>query len=945
MGTAGDAAPAPLSILLVSQPTGAGTARHVRDLANGLARRGHEVTVACPAEGTLPQELARDGVTVVELQMHREIRPLADLRSFVKLVRLCRRLRPDVLHLHSSKAGFLGRIAGHLAGVPVVLFTPHCWSFQSTTGRKRGFYISLERFASRFCDMTIAVSEEEAREAQQLGVLTADRVRVIHNGLSDAELAQPESGDRDIPFVSVGRLDEQKGYGYLLEAMAELVLFEPDARLSIVGDGPLRAELEASAAALGLRDAVRFEGEDPDAGRYLRRAHVFVLSSLWEGLPYTILEAMAARLPVIASDVGGCRELVVNGETGLLVPAKDPAALAQAMRTLWSDAALRVRYGHAGHAYASRMFRLEDCVDDNAAVYQELLASRSLQAREVRPVGLLGKAGVALAIVAALLVGGVVFDQVASRDKILAGVQVGAVEVGGLTIDEAAAKVRALASKPVTVTVLPASSGIPVPGSDLDFDVTAALQKAYLVGRVGALPNRIGDRMTAARGAVSLPLAAADDGAVADLLDGARHELERAPVDAGFEIVNGELKISGGHPGVTVDEPGFLAMLGVAATSGRAGERTVQVPVKEVPAAVSKDAIAEVFSSAAEWTRADVTGEAQATSVTLTREQLASLLTVRDGALSVSDTRVADALAGANLPGSAPRDAKFEVRNGVVRIIDGAPGTQVDASATAASLQKALASGNDRFEIVLTTHEPDVTKGDLEKLGIKRQLSSYTTQFKLGQDGRDVNIALASSAFRGKVLGIGETFSLNAETGPRNKGTGYRESLIFSNGKVVPGVGGGVCQVSTTTYQAALRADLRIIDRQSHSMAVSYVDPGLDATTYYPIVDLKFQNTTSGPILMWSEIRGNKLTVSVYGSSQPPDVGVQTIVKKTIRQGERTVSDPSLAKGQRVVASAGVPGYVVTSYRLVREGGRIVRKELLATDVYRPRDAVIRVGD
>jgi len=128
-------------------------------------------------------------------------------------------------------------------------------------------------------------------------------------------------------------------------------------------------------------------------------------------------------------------------------------------------------------------------------------------------------------------------------------------------------------------------------------------------------------------------------------------------------------------------------------------------------------------------------------------------------------------------------------------------------------------------------------------------------------------------------------------------------------------------------------------------MAVSYVAPGMDATTYYPIVDLKFQNTTSGPILMWTTIKGNELTVSVYGSDLPPDVRIETVVKKTTKQGERTVSDPKLAKGQRVVDSAGVPGYVVTSYRVLRQGGRIVSKELLATDTYRPRDAVVRVGD
>jgi vancomycin resistance protein YoaR len=229
-------------------------------------------------------------------------------------------------------------------------------------------------------------------------------------------------------------------------------------------------------------------------------------------------------------------------------------------------------------------------------------------------------------------------------------------------------------------------------------------------------------------------------------------------------------------------------------------------------------------------------------------------------------------------------------------------------------------------------------------MGITRKLGSYTTTFRKGQDARDVNIALAANAIKGEVLGIGETFSLNEATGPRNRATGYRESLIISGGKVVPGVGGGTCQVSTTTYQAALRSGLRIVDRQPHSMSVSYVKPGLDATTFYPIVDLKFMNTTDGPVLVWTEVKGNKLTVSIYGSSRPPDVKIETEVKKTIPPKERIVYDKKLAKGRRVVEIEGVPGYVVATYRVFREDGGGTRRERLGVDEYKPRDRVVRVG-
>jgi vancomycin resistance protein YoaR len=127
-------------------------------------------------------------------------------------------------------------------------------------------------------------------------------------------------------------------------------------------------------------------------------------------------------------------------------------------------------------------------------------------------------------------------------------------------------------------------------------------------------------------------------------------------------------------------------------------------------------------------------------------------------------------------------------------------------------------------------------------------------------------------------------------------------------------------------------------------MSVSYVKPGLDATTFYPIVDLKFMNTTDGPVLVWTEVKGNKLTVSIYGSSQPPDVKIETEVKKTIPPKERIVYDKKLAKGRRVVELEGVPGYVVATYRVFHEDGGGKRRERLGVDEYKPRDRVVRVG-
>ncbi len=939
---------AALRVLLVTQPTTAGTARHVADLAAGLHERGVDVTVACPDEGVLPRRLERDRVPYRVLPMSREIRPLSDLIAFVRLLLLIRRIRPDVLHLHSSKAGFLGRIAGRLAGAGVVVFTPHCWSFQSATGRKRRFYLALERFASRFADMTVTVSDQERREAIEEGVLTADRVRVIPNGVGPSDFEAARSTRQDIPFVSVGRLDEQKGYSYLLQALADLSSGEPDARLSIVGDGSLRGQLEHEAAALGVSDRVTFEGERTDVGSYLRRARTFVLSSLWEGLPYTIIEAMAAGLPVICTDVGGCRELVEDGRTGFVVPPRDPGALAAAMRRLLHDDAMRAAMGAAGFERASTLYRVETCVERNAALYRELTAKASQRAALSRSHRLFSPTTTAAVLIAALVMsGGLAASQLSMGDTIARGVRVADVSVGGLTRDGAVATIARRVRGPVSVAFdAEATDETAVRLVDVRPRAVDAVERAYLVGRVGGALQRFRERMDAARGRVSVPIEAQRDATVEALIAEAHSIIDKRPVDAHFEVADGELVIVPDEPGARVDENAFVRALGAAALRTGPASRRVGVPTVELPARVTVADAGQLIRQAEAWTARPVEGTANdpAFRLRLSRETLASLLTVSEGELSVSRSALSELVRASRFTERAPKDARFTVTDGRLRIIEGKPGITLDVAATAAALEDALAVGRGSFSLALEKRQPTITASDLRRTGISRLLASYTTRFRVGQDGRDVNINLAAARIRGTVLGIGETFSLNEITGPRNKATGYKESLIFSNGKVVPGIGGGVCQVSSTTYQAALRAGMKIVERRSHSMAVTYLAPGLDATAFYPTVDLKFQNTRSSPVLVWTAVEGNRLTVSIYGSGKRPDVRIDTTIKQTIRYDTREVFDRALAPGQRVVEQVGVPGYVVASYRFFLEDGRVTRREPLAVDEYQPRHEIVRVG-
>lgn len=357
-----------------------GVARHILDLSAGLDARGWKVTIATRAPEWFKDRVASPSIGVVGIPMVRRISPLADLRSFVRLARLSRKLRPDVFHLHSSKAGFLGRVARPIARARVLVYTPHCWSFQPVQGRTRRFYATLERIASRFCDMTIAVSQQEIDEAAQLRVLSRDKITLIRNAVP------PSPGEGRLPtevanliapadrlVVSAGRLGEPKGYPYLIDAMGTVLASEPDARCIVAGDGPLADQLRARAESRGVAERVHFVGELDGIAELLDRAQLFVMSSLWEGLPYVILEAMAAGLPVVATNVGGCPELVEDGTTGLIVAPGQAELLAKAILALLGDPEKSARMGAAGRARATNEFSFDRWLNATELVYLGLL--------------------------------------------------------------------------------------------------------------------------------------------------------------------------------------------------------------------------------------------------------------------------------------------------------------------------------------------------------------------------------------------------------------------------------------------------------------------------------------------------------------------------------------------------------------------------------------------
>lgn len=335
-------------------------------------RERFDVTVAAYGEGPLKDTAAALRVPFVGLEQLRRPLSARDVLGLFELIRLFRRLRPDIVHLNSSKAGVVGRVAAFAARVPACVFTVHGWAFKASPGPSSRLYLWADRAVRRLADSIVCVSETELRAGLAARVCAAEQATVIPNAVDVAPPPPSRPGSRrPVELVSVGRLATPKDFSTLIEALA--LLPHGEARLVVLGDGPLRPALEREIDAHGLREHVVLVGEVRDVTPYLRSADVFVLASRSEGMPMSVLEAMAAGLPVVASDVGGVHEVVDDGTTGFLVPPGDASTLADRIGRLVRDGGLRAAAGAAGRQRAEERFALPGWRARHVELYESLL--------------------------------------------------------------------------------------------------------------------------------------------------------------------------------------------------------------------------------------------------------------------------------------------------------------------------------------------------------------------------------------------------------------------------------------------------------------------------------------------------------------------------------------------------------------------------------------------
>jgi glycosyltransferase involved in cell wall biosynthesis len=377
-----------------------GPALHVTYLARGLAGRGYQTTLVAGevarGEASMSFVAEQAGVEIVTLPgLSRELSPVHDALAAFRLARLIRKLRPDVVHTHTAKAGAVGRTAALLAGTrrPVVVHTFHGHVLRGYFGAGGTLlFRAIETILARVSDRLIAVSPEVRDELVALHVASRDKFSVVRLGIEleprvsfdgDPSEVRRRHGIPEGKFVVgwFGRMTAVKRTDDLLTMLAGARERGVDALLLLVGDGDDRERLEQRAHDLGLARSCLFLGYQEDVAPWYAICDTVVLTSASEGTPVTIIEALAAGRPVVATKVGGVPDVVDEGETGFLVRPHDTHALAERLEILAGDPVRRRAMGELGRARMLERYSVERLVDDVDALYRELLATTSATSR------------------------------------------------------------------------------------------------------------------------------------------------------------------------------------------------------------------------------------------------------------------------------------------------------------------------------------------------------------------------------------------------------------------------------------------------------------------------------------------------------------------------------------------------------------------------------------
>lgn len=337
-------------------------------------------------EGSLIEEVRQQGIQLTILpDLVRQISPVHDLLALLKLIRYLRKSRCKVLHTHSSKAGILGRLAGRIAGTPVIIHTVHGWSFHEYMSPwLRKTYIFLERWMADSCQALIAVSQKDIEKGLQASIGRPQQYHLIRSAIPmeqfdpahyDRQIIRQSLGIPDDAVVvgNIGRFSPQKNPLDWVRVASLIAAREEKAFFLLVGDGPMRAEVEEHLDQTGIRKRTILTGLRRDIPQLLAAMDIFLITSLWEGLPRVIPQAMAMGLPVLANSADGVQEIIQNGENGYLFQAGEIEQMAEVCVQLMHDPDQRMDLGQRGRESVLQAFDLQRMIEQITALYEKYI--------------------------------------------------------------------------------------------------------------------------------------------------------------------------------------------------------------------------------------------------------------------------------------------------------------------------------------------------------------------------------------------------------------------------------------------------------------------------------------------------------------------------------------------------------------------------------------------
>lgn len=363
-------------LLLITRGDSIGGAQiHLKDIAKKLQDEGHEVTILFGKTGVFSNLLDEMGIKYhIVNNLVREINIIQDFKALKNIIQEIKNIKPDIIAIHSSKTGILGRIAAKITNTPVV-FTAHGWAFtEGISPKKRIIYKWIEKLGASFSDRIITVSKYDKQLALKNFVGSEEKIIAIQNGMNDISKSLFATPDiAPLRIIMIARFQQQKDHISLIKALSELKNLAWT--LQFVGeDGGTQQEVLNLSAKLGVLNRIEFLGNRSDVDELLSKSQIFVLTSFWEGFPLTIIEAMRAGLPVIASNVGGVNEAVINGETGYVIKNFDE--LVNKLKVLIETPAQRLQMGRQGRIRYEENFTFDHMYKQTYEVYKNVIQNK-----------------------------------------------------------------------------------------------------------------------------------------------------------------------------------------------------------------------------------------------------------------------------------------------------------------------------------------------------------------------------------------------------------------------------------------------------------------------------------------------------------------------------------------------------------------------------------------